>query len=347
MTQPTVSFAILGAGMVAHYHQTAILENADRGARLVAIGHYDPARFGAIRDEFGAPIQTYDEILARDDVDVVAICTPSGQHAAQAVAAARAGKHVMVEKPMALAMDDVQRMMRACDEAGVLLGVTMQRRVDPLFQRVHEAIEAGDLGELTLGVLTLPYKRDQAYYDQADWRGTWALDGGGVLMNQGIHIIDLLVWFMGDPVAVQATAGTHHHNIEVEDVVAATLEFENGARASITATTSAAPGFPHRLEIYGTRGAIQIEGESVRRWTLVDPSKAKVEPIQPIEGEEEAGSAGDPKGIKPSGHIALVRDFLDALQHDRAPKIDGVQGQRSLRTILKIYEAAGILPKES
>ncbi len=347
MTQSTTGFAILGAGMVAHYHQTAIAENADSGARLVAIGHYDPARFDAIRDEFGVPVHTYDEILANDEVDVVAICTPSGQHAEQTVAAARAGKHVMVEKPMALSMEDVQRMMTACDEAGVLLGVTMQRRVDPLFQRVRRAIEAGDLGKIVLGALTMPYLRDQPYYDQATWRGTWALDGGGVLMNQGIHIIDLLVWFMGDPVAVQATAGTHHHEIEVEDVVAATLEFENGALATITATTSAAPGFPHRLEIYGTQGAIQIEGESVRRWSLVDPSSAQVEPIEPIVGEEEAGSAGDPKGIKPSGHIALVRDFLDALQENRPPKIDGVQGQRSLHTILAIYEAAGILPKKN
>jgi UDP-N-acetyl-2-amino-2-deoxyglucuronate dehydrogenase len=340
-TFETVGFAILGAGMVADYHRQAIAANADLGARLVALGHYNPARFAEISAEFGVPCVGQEDLLADTAVDVVCICTPSGQHAAQAIAAAHAGKHVLVEKPMALSLADADATIAACDRAGVKLGVVLQRRTEPLFQRIHRAVQAGDLGELTLGVVTMPYHRSQAYYDQAEWRGTWALDGGGVLMNQGIHLVDLLVWTMGDPVHVQAHADTLHRDIEVEDTLAATLRFANGALATITATTTAAPGFPHRLELYGTGGGIQIEGESVRRWDLADPARASVEP--PETGPAaDAGAGRDPRGIAPTGHIALFRAFVRALREDRAPQIDGAEGRRSLATVLATYEAAGL-----
>ena len=198
----TIGFAILGAGMVADYHRQAIEANEELGARLVAVGHYNRSKFDAIRARFGVPCVSQEDLLADPAVQVVCICTPSGQHFDQAMAAARAGKHVLVEKPMALSLADADAMIQACDDAGVKLGVVLQRRAGPLFERVQRAISAGDLGELTLGLVTIPYHRPQAYFDQADWRGTWALDGGGVLMNQGIHLVDLLVWYMGDPVEV-------------------------------------------------------------------------------------------------------------------------------------------------
>jgi UDP-N-acetyl-2-amino-2-deoxyglucuronate dehydrogenase len=340
-TFETVGFAILGAGMVADYHRQAVIANADLGARLVAFGHYNPARFAEISAEFGVPCASQEDLLADPAVDVVCICTPSGQHAAQAIAAARAGKHVLVEKPMALSLDDADATVAACDRAGVKLGVVLQRRAEPLYQRIHRAVEAGDLGELTLGVVTMPYHRSQAYYEQADWRGTWALDGGGVLMNQGIHLVDLLVWALGDPVHVQAQADTLHRDIEVEDTLAATLRFANGALATITATTTAAPGFPHRIEIYGTGGCIQVEGESVERWELADPAKATVEPPQTA-ATAAAGAGSDPRGIAPTGHIAIVRDFIQALRADRAPRVNSAEGRRSLAAVLAIYEAAGL-----
>jgi UDP-N-acetyl-2-amino-2-deoxyglucuronate dehydrogenase len=340
-TFETVGFAILGAGMVADYHRQAVIANADLGARLVAFGHYNPARFAEISAEFGVPCASQEDLLADPAVDVVCICTPSGQHAAQAIAAARAGKHVLVEKPMALSLDDADATVAACDRAGVKLGVVLQRRAEPLFQRIHRAIEAGDLGELTLGVVTMPYHRSQAYYEQADWRGTWTLDGGGVLMNQGIHLVDLLVWAMGDPVHVQAQADTLHRDIEVEDTLAATLRFANGALATITATTTTAPGFAHRIEIYGTGGCIQVEGESVERWELADPAQATVEPPQTA-ATAAAGAGSDPRGIAPTGHIAIVRDFIQALRADRAPRVNSAEGRRSLAAVLAIYEAAGL-----
>jgi UDP-N-acetyl-2-amino-2-deoxyglucuronate dehydrogenase len=339
MTKPSLNFAILGTGMVADYHRQAVEANADLGARLIAVGHHKPERFAEIGARFGVPCKSQDDLFADPEVEVVCLCTPSGQHAKQAVAAAKAGKHILVEKPLATTLEDADRMIHACREAGVNLGVVLQRRAEPLFKQVHEAIAAGDLGELTLGAVTIPYYRSQDYFDQAGWRGTWALDGGGVLMNQGIHLVDLLVWYMGDPVEVTAQAATLHRGIEVEDTLAATLRFANGSLATITATTTAAPGFPHRVEIYGTKGGIQLEGEGVSAWRLVEEGRVRPPDVARAEG---AGSGGDPKGIKPSGHISIMRDFIASVREGRPEEIDGAEGRRSLAAVLAIYRAAGL-----
>lgn len=341
MEQETINFALVGTGMVAEFHRKAIAVNEKDGARLAAVVHYNPERFERISAKFGVPCVSLDAALDRSDVDAVILCTPSGQHAEQAVKAARAGKHVLVEKPIALSLEDADRMIEECEKAGVKLGVVFQRRVEPLFRKVHEAITEEVLGDLTLGVVTLPYYRGQAYYDSAAWRGTWALDGGGILMNQGIHILDLLLWYMGEPVDVSAFAGTRFRDIEVEDVASAVVRFESGAYATIAATTTAEPGFPHRLELYGTQGAIQIEGEGIIRWTLADPAKAKVEPSIST-GSGGAGSGGDPGAIALTGHIGIIRDFVDAIRENRPPLVDGLEGRRSLSLIRSIYQSAGI-----
>ena len=341
MTQTDKSelgFAILGAGMVAEYHLNAIQECADLGARLVGVGHYNPARYEDISQRFGAPASSYDELLADPAVDAVCICTPSGYHAQQAIAAASSGKHVLVEKPMAISLADADAMIAACRDNGVQLGVCLQRRAEPLFRRVHDAIHGGDLGEITLGVVTMPYFRDEPYYAQAEWRGTWAMDGGGVLMNQGIHIIDLLLWFLGDPVEVHAFADSRHRSVEIEDTAGAVLRFANGSVATITATVATEPGFPHRLEVYGTNGGIQIEGESVLRWGLADESKQSVEPWPVATEQVDPGMAGDPRGISTSGHIAILKDFIAGIRRGEDPVIDGAEGRRSLAAILAVYE---------
>jgi len=334
----TVGFAILGAGIVADTHKQAIAANVSAGARLVAVGHYNRERFPQISAKFGVPCLGQQELLAHPAVDVVCICTPSGQHAAQVIAAARAGKHVLVEKPMALSLADADAMIAACHRAGVKLGVAFQWRALSLFQRIYRAIQAGDLGDLTLGTVAMPYYRSQAYYDQAGWRGTWALDGGGVLMNQGIHLVDLLVWYMGDPAAVQAHAGTLHRVIEVEDTLTATLRFSNGALATIAATTTAAPGFLHRLEIYGTKGGVQVKGDTLGKWRLADRARETIE----LSGAAAPACAGAGSN-GPAGHTGILGDFIRALRQDRAPLIDGAEGRRSLMAVLKIYKAAGLL----
>jgi predicted dehydrogenase len=340
MASRPVRFAILGAGMIADYHRAAIAAHAPAAA-LVAVGHHHPARFAELRDRFGVPCLPVAEILADPGVDAVCICTPSGEHAPQTIAAANAGKHVLVEKPMALSLPEADAMIAACDHAGVRLGVVLQRRFDPIYQRLHAAIAARALGTLTLGAVTIPYFRPQSYYDSAAWRGTWALDGGGVLMNQGIHLVDLLVWFLGDPTAVQARAATLQRSVEVEDTLTATLTFANDALATITATTTAWPGFPHRVEVYGSAGGIQIEGEAVRQWQTSVPDHSHPAPVTQ-QASVAAGAASDPKGISIDGHVAVLGDFLQALQTGQPLQIDGREGRRSLATVLAIYEAAGL-----
>ncbi len=323
--------------MIAGYHATAIERTA--GARLVAVCRSGAARAAEAQARFDVPCETsYDALLARDDIDVVCVCTPSGQHAQQTIAAARAGKHVLVEKPIALSLEDADAMIDACRLAGVLLAVALQRRTDPAFRSARAAIEQGKLGRLVLGSVSVPYVRPQSYYDSAAWRGTWSLDGGGALMNQGVHLADLLLWYMGDAVEVHAAADTLAHPIEVEDCLAATLRFANGALGSIAATTAAAPGFPHRVEIYGDRGGVQFEGESIIRWSVegAEPGTAPAAGSTPI----AAGAGASPTGIGSEGHTRLINDLVDALHTGRPPLVSGEEGRRSLALVLAIYESA-------
>jgi UDP-N-acetyl-2-amino-2-deoxyglucuronate dehydrogenase len=336
MSEQKIGIGILGAGMVAHYHLEAVAACADLGAHLVGVGHPNPERGAAIAETFGAPRLDPADLIDHPDVDIVCVCTPSGRHAAEAIAAARAGKHVLVEKPMALSLADADAMIAAADAAGVRLGVALQRRAEPLFQRLQAAVAAGELGRLTMGLVNIPYHRPQSYYDQAAWRGTWAQDGG-VLMNQGIHLVDLLIWLMGDLVEVQARAATLERAVEVEDTLAATLRFAGGALATVAATTTVEPGFAHRVEIYGTGGGVQVEGEDVVRWHTAAGIRHEAE--QPA---EEAGAAGDPRGLSHSGHINLLRDFIGAVREGRPPLVHGAEGRRSLAAVLAIYRAAGL-----
>lgn len=336
-----INFGILGTGMVAHYHKAAIERNEHSGARLTAISHYNTDQFSTLEKEFGVPCVSPEALIKDPSIDVVCICTPSGMHASQSIACLEAGKHVLVEKPMALSVNDARAMIECARKNNRHLAVALQRRADPLFKSVQEAIRNGDLGDITLGSIVMPYYRNQAYYDQAAWRGTWELDGGGVLMNQGIHIIDILLWFMGDPVEVEAFAHTLHRDIEVEDVATAILKFENGSVATIGATTTVGGGAPHRIEIFGTNGAIQIEGEGVVRWNLQDESKMTVSPAS-ISANSSAGAGADPRGISTDGHTAIVADLLTSIETGESPAIDGQEGLRSLSTIHAIYTAAGI-----
>jgi predicted dehydrogenase len=341
----SLGMAIVGTGSVADFHVMAIDHTPN--AHLAAIVHYDPAQFADLAARFGVPCLSFSEALEHPDIQAFSLCTPSGLHAEQTIAAANAGKHVLVEKPMALNPTDADAMIAACDHAGVTLAVMLQRRGEVLFQTVKQAIAAGDVGRLRLGLISMPYFRAEAYYQQAAWRGSWQLDGGGVLMNQGIHLLDLLLWYFGDPVQVQASAAALERPIEVEDTLAGVLEFASGARATVTATTTAAPGFAHRLELYGDKGGIQIEGEQVRRWTLTQ--QGHVEPISGVSAavnagvnDDDAGAGADPRGIAATGHIALMQDFVSSIFQHRTPLVSGHEGKRSVQTVWDIYRAAGL-----
>ena len=234
-------------------------------------------------------------------------------------------------------------MIEACYKAGVLLGVALQRRTDPGFCAVRELIITGALGRMVLGTVSIPYVRPQSYYDSAAWRGTWALDGGGALMNQGIHLIDMLLWYMGDAAEVQARYDTLAHEIEVEDCLTASVRFMNGALGGVVATTAAAPGFPHRVEVYGTQGGVQIEGEAIARWETAGEqgSDAHSGFLTPRSSAPQAAGAGaSPGGINVAGHTRIIGDFVAAATEGRAPLIPGEEGRRSLALALAVYEAA-------
>lgn len=335
----SIGFGIVGTGMAAELHARAITACEDNGARIVGFASRSPDN--RLAAEYGRPCMELNDMLQHPDVDVVCICSPSGLHADQAVLAMQAGKHVLVEKPMALNASQAQRMITACEQTGRHLGVALQRRAEPLFQRVHQAIESGALGELVCGLVTIPYKRSMEYYDSAAWRGTWSLDGGGVLMNQGIHLLDLLLWWMGDPVQIKVHAATLRHAIAVEDTLCATMTFANGALATVTATTAAEPGFAHRVEIYGTQGGIQIEGEEVLRWHTAADDSGPVLPDR-VAG---AGAGGDPRGIPITGHIGLIENFMATIRGEETLLVDGHQGLRSLAGVEAIYAAAGLETK--
>ena len=336
--EPPIGFAIVGAGMVARYHAEAIAQT--QGARLAAVCRADAARTVETEARYGVPCETnYAVLLARPDVEVVCICTPSGLHAEQTLAAAQAGKHVLVEKPMALTLADADAMIHACRQRGVLLGVALQRRADPGFAAAQSAIAAGALGQLILGCVTVPYLRTQDYYESAAWRGTWKLDGGGALMNQGIHLLDLLLWYLGDAAEVQAQMTTLAHAIEVEDCISATARFTNGALGSVSATTAAAPGYPHRVEVYGQRGGMQIEGEQIVRWESESMPHVPGLALS-VPGIAPSGAGSSPRGISQQGHQRLIANMVTAIREKRQPLVPGEEGRRSLALTLAIYEAA-------
>lgn len=331
-------FGILGAGLVADYHRRAIA--ATPRAELVAVADADTSRHEAMVRDFGVPAVTETELLADPAVAVVSVCTPSGRHAEQAIRAAEAGKHVLVEKPMALSLEDADAMIEACRANGVTLAVCLQRRTEPAVKRVREAVAGGALGRVTLAGAFMPYYRPDAYYAQADWRGTWDGDGGGVLMNQGIHLIDLLVWCLGDPQVVGVGAATLVRGVEVEDTAAATLRFPGGALATVAGTTTAAPGFAHELRFHGSEGSIVMTGDSVTTWHV--PRDPEAPPPATEARAVEAGAAGDPRKVSYDGHVRLVANLVAALDGEEELIADGWEGRRSLAVVLGVYEAAGI-----
>jgi UDP-N-acetyl-2-amino-2-deoxyglucuronate dehydrogenase len=273
---------------------------------------------------------------------VVTICTPSGVHMVPAVAAAKAGKHIIVEKPLDITLKRCDAMIAAADKAGVVLSTIFPSRFHESSQLLKKAIDAGRFGRLTMGDSYVKWFRTQEYYDSGAWRGTWALDGGGALMNQAVHSVDLLVWLMGPVKEVCAqTAQLAHERIEVEDVVVATLRFANGALGVIEATTAAYPGYLKRIEISGSEGTAVLEEEDLKTWDFAKPAKEDKAILADMQkSKSTGGGASDPTAIGHHGHTKQFADILEAIRKKRAPAIDGHEGRRSIEVIQAIYKSA-------
>ena len=338
-----LGFAIVGCGMIARFHASAIKEIPH--ARVAALVSRTPKNAQDLLKETGIPacpvFTSLDEALKAPGVDAVIITTPSGAHRDPALAAAAAGKHVVVEKPLEITGPRCQEIIDACDRAGVRLCTIFPSRFGDANSTLKRAVEAGKFGRLTLGETTCKWWRGQKYYDEGGWKGTLALDGGGALMNQAIHNVDLLLWMMGPAAAVSGfTAMLAHERIEVEDTAVAVIRFKNGALGVIQATTSAHPGYPKTIAIHGDRGSAVIEQEDVIRWDFTpetDEDKAVRARFAAKVGA--SGGAADPKAISHEGHRRQLADFVAAVREKRAPMVDGRESSKSVDLICAIYES--------
>ncbi|MEE2707435.1 MAG: Gfo/Idh/MocA family oxidoreductase [Planctomycetota bacterium] len=336
-----LGFGIVGCGMIARFHAKAIADV--RGAKLVAC--FDT--FGTAAERLAAEVgcRPYDNLkrmLAAPDVDVVTICTPSGAHLEPGLAAARAGKHVIVEKPLEITLRRCDRLIDTCKNNRVVLSTIFPSRFHQSSAEMRRAIEAKRFGRLTMGDAYVKWFRSQAYYDSGAWRGTWELDGGGALMNQAIHSVDLLTWLMGPVVEIRAqTATLAHRRIKVEDTAVATLRFANGAIGVIEASTAAYPGYLKRIEIHGSEGTAIMEEEDIKAWDFSKKNPRDVAIKRRMaQSQSSGGGASDPAAIGHHGHTLQFRDVVKAIKTGAAPAIDGREGRRSVEIILGIYKAA-------
>lgn len=333
-------FGIVGCGMISHFHAEALAHI--EGAELVAC--FDMRAEAA--DKFAADrnckaYHKIEEMLADPDVHIVTICTPSGSHLDPAVAAANAGKHVIVEKPLEITLERCDAIINACASNNVKLAAIMPSRFSPANLELKKAIETGRFGKLTLGDTYVKWWRSQEYYDSGGWRGTWALDGGGSYMNQAIHNVDLLYWLMGDIAEVCGVTDTlAHERIEVEDVGVACVRFKSGALGTLEATTAAFPGLLKKTEIHGTTGSAIVEQDSVLLWTFAEETAADEEIRQKYAAGGGTGGASDPKAISFVGHQKQFEEFLASLEAGKDPVVDGHEGRKSVELILAIYQSS-------
>ena len=336
-----IGFGIIGCGMIAHFHARAIGDI--KGAKLVACYDTIPAAADKLAEATGCkPYHDLKAMLADPAVNVVTIGTPSGAHLDPAVMAAEAGKHVIVEKPLEITLRRCDRIIEACEKAGVVLSTIFPSRFHDPANEIKRAIEQGRFGRLTVGDAIVKWYRTQAYYDSGAWRGTWELDGGGALMNQAIHSVDLLTWLMGPVVEIQAQVGLlAHERIAVEDVAVATVKFASGAMGIIEASTAIFPGYLKRIEIHGSTGSAIMEEEDFIKWDFAKPNKRDDAIHQKMsEKKSTGGGAADPKAIGHHGHARQFQDVVNAIKKGTKPLVDGPEGRRSVEIILGIYKAA-------
>ncbi len=347
-------FAIVGCGVIAPTHAEAIAA-LGAGHELVAVVDPHPERaqaFTAVHG--GTPGADLTAVLARADIDAVAVCTPSGTHVEIAVAALEAGKHVVVEKPVDVSVAAADRLLAAERASGRTVTVISQHRFDAASQTVHAAAVDGRLGRLTSGVASVAWWRTQGYYDSGDWRGTWALDGGGALMNQGVHTVDLLLWVMGRPVEVSARTGLlAHAGIEVEDVAVATIRFASGALGVLHGTTAAYPGLSARLQVHGDGGSAIVDDDRLAWFHTRSTSSVEADAYggslsdnqaDVALGPAVAGVHGPTAGADPgplgAAHRAQYADFVDAAATGRPPRVTVAEARRTVATITAVYASA-------
>lgn len=334
-------FGIIGCGMIAEFHAAAIAELEN--AKLVAVSSRNEKNARKIADKYNVPwYQDYHELIKCNDIDIVSICTPSGAHMEPAVAAAEAGKHVVVEKPIEITLERVDKIIETCKRNNVRLCAIFPSRFSESVQLLKKTIDEGRFGTLTLVDCYNKWWRSQQYYDSGGWRGTWELDGGGACMNQAIHAIDLLQWFMGPVETIIAQTDTLcHERIEVEDTAVAVLRFRNKTLGVIEATTSVYPGLKRRLEIHGDKGSVVMEDDSFLMWEFAEKRPADEDIRRKFTPMSVTGhGAADPRAITHENHRRQLQNLVDTLDGKTELLVDGQEGRKAVEIILGIYQSA-------
>jgi len=329
----TIRLGLIGGGNISETHARAAMTIP--GVEVSAIYGSNSTKVARICGECGAtPYSDFERFLGHKPMEFVAIGSPSGLHAEQGIAAARRGLHVLTEKPLEISTRKGRELIAAANEAGVKLGVFFQDRFKPDIIQVKKWMDAQILGKPILADARVKWFRPPSYYGDSRWRGTLALDGGGALINQAIHTVDLLLWLFGDVVSVQAEKRTALHKIEAEDTLVALLEFANGAMGVLQAATSAYPGYPRRVELTGSEGTVIIEHDRL----LAADLRNKPSELQSM-GDDRNSSANSAAVSDVRGHRAVTEDFIEAIRTNREPRCSGAEGLRSVALVEKIYEA--------
>ena len=346
MKNGKLGFGIIGCGVIAPSHRNGI-ETCEK-AELIAVSDIEEDKGRQFAEEASGDnpgsvkfYKEYEKLVEDPEIDVVSVCTPSGQHGDGIIAAAQAGKHALSEKPLDIKLDRLTEIIETCRTASIKLGCVFQSRTSADMIRVRDAIKNQTLGPMVLGDAFLKDYRSQTYYNSAGWRGTWELDGGGALMNQGVHGVDLLLWLMNDDVeSVFARAAHKVRDIEVEDTAVANLKFKSGAFGTIIGTTSCNPGEARRLELHGKYGTICVSGSKITRWALTGEEDGRAEDKEPPKEVVAQGAVSDPSAISSGPHGWLINDLVQAIEEDRDPYVTGESARKAVDLILAIYESA-------
>ena len=334
-----MNIGLIGGGNISRAHARAA--SAIAGAKITAVFGSNAEKVSRLsREHGGTPYQDFQQFLSHRPMEMVLIGSPSGLHATQGIEAARHRLHVLVEKPIDITSERADALIAQCEQAQVKLGVIFQDRFQPDIRRLKQLIGDGVLGRPLLADARVKWFRPPEYYSGSRWRGTWALDGGGALINQGVHTADLLLWLLGDVVHVQARTATLLQEIETEDTAIALLDFANGALGVLQATTAAFPGYRRRVEITGSEGTVVLEQDRI---IAADLKKGTEQWVTSEEGDQNA-SASSPVISDSRGHQSAIEDFIHAVDNDGTPACDGREGRRSVALVEAIYRASRSSP---
>ena len=338
-----LGYAVLGLGIgMAHVDAAVASEHAD----LVAVCDIDEARLKKCAD-LHPEVKLYrqfDELIQDKDVDIISICLPSAMHADFAIRAMEAGKHVLVEKPLDITYERAMLIEEARKRTGVTVGVVHQNRFNLNMYPIKSAVEEGRLGKLVLGTFAVKWYREQSYYDRGGWRGTWEMDGGGSLMNQAVHTVDLMHWLMGDVESVTSTMGIYNHNIKTEDLTASLIKFKSGATATFVSTTCAYPGISTEIMLYGTDGSIEADADMIKTWKMRDPIDDMDEDdeeqmmLERYSHGNRAAAKLEPEKLY--GHRHVVEDMILAVRDGRSPEVTPLEAAYAVRLVNAVYESA-------